>query len=132
MKPKYVFSRSIYLLLITILIGLSACQSQSIPPAPVPIENESESTGCWHTRKLVWEETQAPTEVKAYYVRVAYEEKEGQFEEAKEFGPIFDTHFKNPIDCGNVFHWSVRVVNEEGISSEWSKWIVDDSGVPPG
>jgi hypothetical protein len=130
MKPKYVFSRSIYLLLITILIGLSACQSQSIPPAPVPIENES--NGCWSTKELSWEEVKDPSGVKAYYVQVAHEETKGQFEEAVEFGPFHETQYKLHIDCGRVFRWAVRVENDEGISSEWSNWVVDDSAVPPG
>jgi hypothetical protein len=133
MIQKNVLRKSIYLLLITILIGLSACQSQSIPPAPVPIEKEKGS-GCWNTIDLSWEEVKDPSGVKAYYVQVAYEEKEtkGQFEEAAEFGPFHETQYKMPIDCGRVFRWTVRVENDEGISSEWSDWVVDDRGVPPG
>jgi len=130
MIQKNVLRKSIYLFLITILIGLSACQSQSIPLAPVPIKNES--NGCWSTKELSWEEVKDPSGVKAYYVQVAHEETKSQFEEAVEFGPIHETQYKLHIDCGRVFRWAVRVENDEGISSEWSNWIVDDSAVPPG
>ena len=132
MIQKNVLRKSIYLLLITILIGLSACQSQSIPPAPVPLKNESKSHSCWSTQELSWEEVKDPSGVKVYYVQVAHEETKGQFEEAVEFGPIHETQYKLHIDCGRLFRWAVRVENDEGISSEWSSWVVDDSAVPPG
>ena len=123
--------KSICLLLITILIGLSACQSQSIPPIPVPIEKET-SSGCGNTITLSWEEVTEPSGVKAYFVQVAYEESKGQFEEAIEFGPFQETQYEMPIDCGRLFRWAVRVENEEGISSKWSNWVVDERGLPPG
>lgn len=131
MIQKNVLRKSIYLLLITMLIGLSACQSQPIPPAPVPIENEK-SNGCMGPLELSWEEVKEPSGVKVYYIQVAHEETEGQFEEAVEFGPFHDTQYKIHTDCGRVVRWAVRVENDEGISSEWSNWVVDDSRVPPG
>jgi hypothetical protein len=130
MKTKNLVKSLVLAFLLSGLLAISACQSQSVPPAPKPIENESED--CWNMKELAWEQSQTSSDVEAYYVRLAYEGSDGQFEEAKEFGPIEKMSYEMPIDCGNVFRWSVRVVNDEGVSSEWSNWIVDDSGVPPG
>ncbi len=130
MKKNRVISGLFLLFFLSSLLMLSACQPQASPPAPNPIIKEDEE--CWNTKELSWEKVRSASGVKAYYLRLAYEESGGQFKEAKEFGPIEKTSYEMPVDCGNVFRWSVRVVNENGVSSEWSDWVVDDSGVPPG
>ena len=112
---------------------VSPPSSQDILPAPIPIENESdEPEGCWNTKKLEWKESPDSTEIQAYYVRVAYQASDGEYERAVEFGPIQKTFYEMPVDCGRVFRWGVRAVDEAGAFSGWSPWVVDESGVPPG
>lgn len=111
--------------------SMAADQAGSDLLPPVPIDNDGDQS-CWNTKKLAWEAAQNPENIEAYYVQVAYEDEQGKFEEAVEFGPLFETQYDFPIDCGKGFRWSVRVEDKEGISSNWSDWVVDDSGIPPG